>query len=88
MPHRNRNWQLRWTVDRDAREAVHESGLVARFSVAPSGEARADVEKKAETLAALKAANIPRAEETLVRLEFEAAELAKKLFRVHRPRPA
>lgn len=35
--HPNRNWRRRWSVDLDANEARHTSGLTVRFQAQPDG---------------------------------------------------
>lgn len=43
MPSKHYRWQTRWRVDMPARSAVHESGLIVRFS-APDRYGGADGE--------------------------------------------
>ena len=37
MPHQNRNWQRRWSVDLETQTATHEDGWVFRFSKVSDG---------------------------------------------------
>jgi hypothetical protein len=81
MAHRNRNWQRRWTVDREAKCAVHQTGLVARYALSPIGEVSVTFENTDEALASLTAAADRRPAESLNRLGDEALTLGQKLMR-------
>lgn len=37
MPHQNRNWQRRWTVDFETQTATHKDGWVFQFSKVSDG---------------------------------------------------
>ncbi len=60
MPHQNRNWQRRWTVDFETQTATHEAGWVFKFSKVSDGVFDGRMIKQPEHLTPEQIRNAPR----------------------------